>query len=127
MAERDPAVDGFLKDLAHPMQAEIEELRELILAAALGVQEGIKWNSMSFRTTEWFATLNKRALDKVEFVLHLGAKPGGEASSIRDPNGLLNWRGADRALLTLKTPEEVRLNRQAIAALIREWIKHLPA
>ncbi|HQX23347.1 MAG TPA: DUF1801 domain-containing protein, partial [Pseudomonadota bacterium] len=65
-------VDAFLGQLDHPLKDGIEALRGIILGASAGISEGIKWNSPSFRTTEWFATVNIRK-DALMLILHLGA------------------------------------------------------
>lgn len=70
--------------LTHPFKAEIEQLRQAILAADPTIQEGVKWNSPSFRTTEYFATIRLRASAGVQLILHRGARsralpPGGVA------------------------------------------------
>jgi hypothetical protein len=49
---------------------------------------GTKWNAPSFRTTEFFATLNLRAkdgVDRVWLVLHLGAKVKDNAKDLQIP------------------------------------------
>jgi hypothetical protein len=70
---RKPAHDAFMKSLEHPHKAAI--------------REGVKWNTPSFRTTEYFATTNLREKAGIGLVLHLGASgrclPGGMA--LRDP------------------------------------------
>ena len=56
----DPAVIDFLDKLEHPLKPEIETIRQIILGVSPTIREGIKWNSPSFRTTDYFATLNLR-------------------------------------------------------------------
>ena len=100
-SQTDQAVDEFLRDLDHPLKKEIESVRQIILGVSPDIREGIKWNSPSFRTTEWFATLNLRAKDgqeRVWLILHLGAKVKDNAKGMKiaDPTGLLQWLGKDR-------------------------------
>ena len=80
---------------------------------------------MSFRTSEWFLTLNKRALDRIELVIHLGAKvkENAEATKISDPAELLQWLGKDRALLVIHHNKYLNENRASIVALIGAWIQ----
>lgn len=120
-------VDQLLVGLAHPLRSEIEQLREDILAVDPSIQEGIKWNSMSFRTTEWFATLNTRALDRLEFVFHLGAKVRdvGIRAAIPDISGHVTWKSHDRCLVAFRTAEDIVANREQFVAFVREWIKHV--
>ncbi len=123
----DPAVETFLTKLRHPLKAEITAVRRLILGADPAIGEGIKWNAPSFRTTEFFATVNLRSLDRVQLILHLGAKarPDLKAFKLADPAGLMKWLGKDRALVTLGTGGEFAANQAAFAAIVREWIRHV--
>ncbi|HVK07270.1 MAG TPA: DUF1801 domain-containing protein [Gemmataceae bacterium] len=124
-ARTDPAVDAFLKDLDHPLKAEIEAVRRTILGADPAIREGIKWNAPSFRTTEWFATLNLRQ-DRVWLILHLGAKKKAAATTpveIADPAGLLEWLASDRAVVKFADANDVRAKRTALANFVKAWIK----
>jgi uncharacterized protein YdhG (YjbR/CyaY superfamily) len=121
----DPAVDAFLKDLDHPLKAEVEAIRRVILGADPKIREGIKWNAPSFRTTEWFATLNLRQ-DHVWLILHLGAKKKAAAATgidIPDPAGLLEWLAKDRAVVKFADAKDVRAKRAALASFVKAWIK----
>lgn len=120
----DPAVDAFLADLDHPLKAEIEAVRALILGLGPEVGEGIKWKAPTFRTTDDFATVNLRSLGSLQMILHLGAKvrPGMKTPVIDDPAGLLKWLAADRAMATLGAGETFRANVPAFEAVVRQWI-----
>ena len=122
------AVDAFMKGLSHPLKAEIEAIRRTITGAAPGIREGVKWNSPSFRTTEYFATTNLREKAGVGLILHLGAKvramPAG-GIAIKDPDKLLKWLGKDRAMIVFKDGKDLAAKKPALAALVKEWIRHV--
>lgn len=122
----DQTLDSLIDELNHPLRKEVEAFRKMILEADPTIEEGIKWNSLSFRTTEWFATWNVRVKDQVQFVLHLGAKvkANPEVANIEDPDDLLKWQAKDRALLTLH-PADIERCRASVTTLIQEWIKHV--
>lgn len=129
-AQADPAVEAFLKKLNHPLKPEIEAVRQIILGLDPSIQEGIKWNSPSFRTTDYFATLNLRAKDckeRVWLILHGGAKAKGLTlkDKIADPTGLLEWLANDRCLVTFDNHKDVQSKSRALQSIIREWIRHL--
>ena len=67
-------VDEFMQALDHPRKAEIEALRTIIRGADKSITEGNKWNAPSYRTVEWFATMNLRSKTGMQVILHLGAK-----------------------------------------------------
>lgn len=118
-------VEGFLATLEHPHKPALLAIREVILSTP-GVVEGIKWNSPSFRTTEWFATFHLRAKAGVMVILHLGAKVRvGDSIAIDDPTGLLTWLGKDRASVVFADEADVAAKRKAFAALIRRWVEYV--
>jgi hypothetical protein len=127
-ADTTEAVDAFMKSHDHPFKAEIELIRQTILGAAPGISEGIKWNAPSFRTTEYFATMNLREKVGVGLILHLGAKvksvPAG-GLGIQDPGRMLKWLGKDRAAVVFKDGKDLAAHRTALAALIRQWVRHV--
>lgn len=124
VADSTEAVDAFMAALDHPFKTEIETLRRVILSAAPGIAEGIKWKSPSFRTGEYFATVNLRAKAGVGVILHFGAKvrqmPDSKAL-ISDPEGLLKWLAADRAVLEFADRSALLGSAAAIQAVIRQW------
>ena len=122
------SVDSFLAALNHPRTQEILALRQLILDADPGIEEGIKWNAPSFRTSEYFATFHLRAKEGVQLILHLGARkrqtPDG-GIVIEDPASLLEWLGKDRATVRLRDAAEIEANNEALTAIIRDWIRYV--
>ena len=129
-SQTDPAVIAFLRELDHPRKRDIEAVRQLVLAASPAIREGIKWNAPSFRTTDWFATVNLRAKDgdHVWLILHTGAKKGVSAAGlvIADPAGLLRWLAKDRALVTFADEKDIAAKRKALQAIVRAWIRRMP-
>jgi hypothetical protein len=123
-ADTAAAVDNFMSSLDHPHKDLIEVLRQLICGAEPSIAEGIKWNSPSFRTTEYFATTHLRAKTGVGLVLHLGAKVRDIPSvPIQDSEGLLTWLGKDRAMINLSSLDEAQARAPALQDIVRQWIK----
>ena len=48
MSNFNRTVTAFLDELNHPLRAEIEKLRLLILESVAGLAENIKWNSPNY-------------------------------------------------------------------------------
>ena len=127
-ADTSKAVDALMKSLQHPAQEEIEFLRATILAVHPSIQEGVKWNAPSFRTTEYFATVNLRTKQGVGVVLHLGAKPregGIIIDTIPDRTHLLQWKAPDRATVDFKDLADLDSKKKAFQAILKQWIKHV--
>ncbi len=126
----DREVEAFMKKLNHPMKKDVEAVRQLILGVSPRISEGIKWNAPSFRTTEYFATVNLRGRggdSRVWLILHFGAKvnDNSKALKIADPKGLLKWLAKDRCLVTFADGKDIQAKRLALKAIIREWIAHV--
>lgn len=121
------SVESFLDALEHPLKGEIVALRGLLLGVDPSISEEIKWNAPSFRTSEHFATMHLRAKDSLQLIFHLGARnkrsiPKGE---IADPDGLLRWLGTDRASVEIRGPGDLVAKRDALIAIIRQWIRQV--
>ena len=120
-----PSVEAFLAALEHPEKEAILAVRTLVLTSAPGITELIKWNAPSYRTTDDFATFNLRAKHGVQLVLHLGAVPRPDSpvrDTIDDPAGLLQWKSADRAVVTFPSLAMVHAQAAALQAVVRQWI-----
>ena len=122
------SVDEYLAALDHPKKAEMQALRELILAADPSIREGIKWNAPSFAVADWFATLTLRPLTQVRVVLHTGARavPGHPDVVVDDPDGLLAWQGKDRAIATFHDLGDIEARREGFTSILQQWVPQLP-
>lgn len=119
-----PTVDGYMVALEHPLKADLERVRAVILGADPGVTEHIKWNAPSFCWNgEDRITANVRGEDALLLVFHKGARSKDtDAFAVDDPGGLLKWAGPDRALVTLK-PGEAEARAADLAALALNWMR----
>lgn len=116
--------------LDHPMKAEIETIRRLILGAVDGAEESIKWNAPSFSLGakgEHFATFHLRRPEAVQVVLHTGSKkrPTPLAMEVPDPEGWLAWQAKDRAIIGFAGADDVEASREAFAAILLAWTEAL--
>jgi hypothetical protein len=120
---------GALLDAArHPHRDVIDAMRTLIAAAVPTAVESIKWNAPSFATVEHFATFHLRAKSGVQLVLHMDAKPrsrGDLRRRITDDTGLLEWKGPDRALVTIRDAAHLKAVRSTLATVIAQWAAQL--
>jgi hypothetical protein len=119
-------VGEFMRELEHPLKKDIETVRRIILNVDPGISEAIKWNAPSFRTMDFFATVNLRSRECVQLIFHTGAKVKATATTgvnIADPAGLLKWLAKDRCLVTLGAGKDIQAKRAAFEAIVREWIR----
>ncbi len=127
-ADTTAAVDQFMATLDHPFKAEIQVVRELMLAADPRIGEGIKWNAPSFRTSEYFATTHLRAKAGLALIFHLGAKRRDSPADgvvVDDPRHLLQWLGEDRAMVQFYSAADFAAKKGALKKLVQQWIKRI--
>ncbi len=119
--------DAFMAALEHPKKAEIEALRKLIRAADKRIQEGVKWNAPSFFIEDHFATLKLFPPDKVQVVLHTGAKAKSNSATMKvdDPAKLLKWAAKDRCVATFANLKDIEAGKAAFTAILKQWIAQL--
>lgn len=127
MASRfDPAVTALLDASKHPLRNEIDALRTIILGTDKSITEGVKWTAASFRTTDWFATLNgPKQTKEPMIILHAGAKAKGLVlkERIEDPQGLIKWLGNDRGQIIFKDTADIKTKQQALQRIVSAWIQ----
>lgn len=124
----DPATTALLDAHKHPLRKEMDALRAIILGVDPSITEGVKWNAASFRTIDWFATLNgPRHVKEPMIILHAGAKAKGIVlkDRIPDPEGLLKWMGNDRAQIIFKDMRDIASKRNALHSIVCSLIKLL--
>ncbi|MBK8949689.1 MAG: DUF1801 domain-containing protein [Flavobacteriales bacterium] len=126
MARFDPATTALLDAHQHPLRKAIDALRALILSVDPSIVEGVKWNTASYRTTDWFATLNgPRHVKEPMIILHAGAKAKGVMlkDRIPDPEGMLKWIGNDRAQVVFKDAADIKAKQNVLRAIVSAWIE----
>lgn len=121
-------VEAFLESKAHPLEAEIHQLRKLMLGLSPSIREEIKWNSVSFRNeTDFFATVYLRARSTVQLILFTGVKKKATAETgvpVDDHAGIIEkWLAKDRCLVSLGVGRAFKANREALLALVTAWIR----
>lgn len=118
-------VNDFMAKLEHPLKAEIEAVRAIILGSDKRINESIKWNAPSFYLNEHFATFNLRSLEAIQVVFHTGAKARADIAALKidDPSGLLKWAAKDRCVATLSGVQDIRSKKSALVSIVKQWIK----
>jgi len=116
------AVDEFMAGLDHPFAAELQSLREYILAAHPQVTERIKWKSPSFHVGA--DDLGAFELRPREFLRLILVFPHG---LVDDPTGLMTGTWADRRELRFTGADDVTAKRFPLQHVVRDWVALLPA
>ena len=120
-------VTSRIAAMAHPMTHAIEVIRKSILQTDTAITEGVKWNSPSFYCNGWFATVGARKPDRLEIVLHHGAKVRADAKlreTMKDPDQLLKWAAPDRAILMVCSDTDLKAFQPKLKKIIKQWVSY---
>jgi len=120
-------VAQFLKDLKHSHKTEVDTLRKIILKADKNLTEQIKWNAPSFCINgDDRITMNLAGKGMLRVIFHRGAKVKENKTKgriLEDKTGLLEWASDDRAILTIKTMDDLKANEKNITWLVQQWVE----
>ncbi len=113
-------VSAFLKALDNPLKEEMEEVRNIILAASDKITEDIKWSAPSFAYIDNMATFNPRAKKFVNLTFHKGAL-------IDDTSGLLEGDQKEARVARFYNMEDVIGKKEALSNVVRKWVETMDA
>lgn len=118
-------VPTFLAAPTHAREAESLELRAWILAAVPTLEEHVKWNAPSFlHDGVDRLTIRLQPGDRLELILHRGAKVRADAATFRgeDPTGLVRWITPDGGVVVIADAADLSHKRDALTRLTQAWI-----
>ena len=115
-------VDGYLAELEHPLKAEVQLLREIVLGASPAIAERVKWKSPSFHAAG--VDLGAFELRPRDFVRLVLVFPNG---LVDDPTGLMLGSWSDRRELRFTSLEDVAAKRRALQDVVNAWVALLPS
>ncbi len=113
---KNPEVDSYLEKKAHPMTAEIQRVREIILATDPKVEETIKWSSPTFLYKGNIASFFMNARKFVSLMFHKGAL-------LPNASGLLTGDAKEGRTARFTNLEDIESKKEALESVIREWIE----
>ena len=109
----------------HPLKAEINKLREIILGANKDLSENIKWNGPNYTYCgEDRITMRIHPPKQLQLIFHRGAKVLVQPTHklIDDKTGLLQWKTNDRAVATFRNREDIEACKTILPATINQWL-----
>ena len=111
-----PTVDELLTQRAHPLDAEVQVVREIIKGVDPRITEEWKWNAPTFSFGGYLVTINLHATDRVHLVFHNGA-------ILDRQDGFLEGDYPDRRMASFAGMDEIRAKRPKLEAAIGEWVR----
>lgn len=109
-------VSDYIDNLDHPLCAEIEAIRAIILKASDKITEDIKWSAPNFMYKGNMATFNPRAKKFVNLTFHTGAY-------IDDPTGLLEGDKKEARVARFNDMADVKKRQKDLEIVVKNWIK----
>jgi Domain of unknown function (DU1801). len=119
-------VTAFLDGIDHPLRAEIDRLRGIILSAGEGLAEGIKWNGPNYSVDgEDRITLKIHPPKQIQIIFHRGAKVKEQPAEklLKGEYPFLAWKENDRAVATFRSMEEIERHADLIREAAAKWIE----
>ncbi|UTW61494.1 DUF1801 domain-containing protein [bacterium SCSIO 12741] len=113
-----PKVDEYLEKKAHPMDAEIRRVREIILATHPAMEETIKWSSPTFMYKGNMASFFMNAKKFVSLMFHKGAVLPNAA-------GLLSGDGKEGRVARFESLEDIENKKAALESVVKEWMDYV--
>src|SRR5882762_2167504 len=110
-------VNAYISELQHPLKAEMEAVRAIILNTDSKIMERIKWNAPSFFYRGDLGAFNPRTTKFVQLII---VYP--KDTVIRDSTGLLQGDYKDRREARFYDMADVQAKKAALEQVVKDWI-----
>lgn len=104
-----------MQQLNHPLQAEIEAVRSIIIKANKKIAERIKWNAPSFFYIEDLATIHVKAQQHVLLIFH-------HPAIVKIKSAFLEGDYKDRRMMYFNNMKEVKARKPELTRIINELV-----
>ncbi len=108
-------VSDYMQLLEHPLKAEINALRAIIMAAHPALRERIKWNAPSYYAKVDLVTFNLRMTQRVHLVFH-------HAAIVNIASVLLEGDYKDRRMMYFENMTEVQTHQAELQRIMVELV-----
>lgn len=114
---RTDKVEEFLRELSHPLKAEVETLRSIIKGVNKDINDEIKWNAPSFNYKgEYLVTFNLRETKRIHLVFH-----NPMISKVKST--LLEGDYDHRRMVYFTDKKDIQAKKPALEKAIKDLIK----
>jgi hypothetical protein len=120
-----PPVEAWLAARTPEIRGVVERLRAVVLNAADGVTEHIKWNGPSFCIDgDDRITVGLAPGGGVRAILHRGVKvKDATGFAFADDSSLIRWAAPDRGVVTFADEAAVAAGAEVFADICRRWFE----
>lgn len=109
-------VDDFMAALEHPLKAEMEAVRSIVINASSKIEEDIKWGGPSFFYKEELATFNPRIKNYVALIFHKG-------QLLNIKSDFLETATKGKVYAKFYSMEQVTAHKGLLEKMVRTWIE----
>jgi uncharacterized protein YdhG (YjbR/CyaY superfamily) len=114
---RTDKVDAFLRELNHPLTAEVEAVRSIIKGVNKDIAEEVKWKAPSFNYKgEYLVTFNLWETKRIQLVFH-----NPQIAKVK--SDLLEGNYADRRMMYLADMQDINLKKAKLEKILKDLIK----
>lgn len=108
--------DEFMSKLEHPLKAEMEAVRSIIINANPKIEEDVKWGGPSYFYKEDLATFNPRIKNYIALIFHKG-----ELLNIK--SDFLEEATKGKVYAKFYSMDQVTANKELIEKMVNTWIE----
>jgi hypothetical protein len=105
-----------MANLQHPLKAELEAVRSIIVNANPKIEEDVKWGGPSFFYKEDLATFNPRIKNYVALIFHKG-----ELLNIK--SDFLENATKGKVYAKFYSMDQVTANKELIEKMVNTWVE----
>jgi uncharacterized protein YdeI (YjbR/CyaY-like superfamily) len=109
-------VDEFIAKVEHPLKAEMEAVRAIIINANPKIEEDIKWGGPSFCYKEELVTFNPRIKNYVALIFHKG-------ELIPVKSDFLENATKGKVYAKFYSMDQVTANKELIEKMVNAWVE----
>lgn len=109
-------VDAFMKDLKHPLKAEVEEIRSTIKAINPEITEEILREAPSFSYKDLMLTFNLKREDTIHLIFL-------NPRIVNIDNDLLEGDYQDRRMMYINDKADLKVKKPELERIVRELIE----
>jgi uncharacterized protein YdhG (YjbR/CyaY superfamily) len=114
---RTDKVDEFLRELKHPLTAEIEVVRSIIKGVNKDIAEEVKWKAPSFNYKgEYLVTLNLWETKRIHLVFH-------NPQIARVKSELLEGKYENRRMMYFADMKDIKAKKGKLEKILKDLIK----
>ena len=114
---RTDKVDEFLRELSHPLKAEVEAVRSMIKGVSKDINEEVKWKAPSFNYKgEYLVTFNLRDTKRIHLVFHNPMIP-------KIKSQLLEGDYVDRRMTYFSDMEDIKAKKAEFQRILKQLVR----